>query len=186
MRSFVAIEIDRAIKENLVGIKLRSRVSGRNIRWLQPGSIHLTLKFLGEIDPAAVPVVTKAIEFASRDITPFRLEVAGVGFFPNRGRPRVCWAGIHENEGKLCALQEQCEQAFSGIGFDCETRAFRPHLTLARFKDKADGVSLNPDEENELFGTQTVNNVVLFKSRLLPQGAQYTPLSVVTLKEQEQ
>jgi 2'-5' RNA ligase len=182
MRSFVAIEIDEATRQRLGEVRQKDWIRGRAARWVNTGNMHLTLKFLGEIPPADIPDVTRAVQIASGGIRRFYFETRGLGFFPDARRPRVFWAGIRDSEGALAALHGRLQEELFKVGFEMETRAFHPHLTLARIKGKPAQVK-DPGDEDEVFGFQTVREIVLFKSELRPEGALYTPLSVVALKE---
>ena len=183
MRTFIAVEIDASIKEKLARIRELGLVKGGSVRWVPADRMHLTLKFLGEIDPSSVPLVTRAMQDASRAVEPFDLEFRNLGFFPNRTRPRVFWAGIHDARKSLEILFRSLEMGLLDLGFEREARPFRPHLTLARFRDRVKGMIDLKERENEVFGSQIVKEIVLIKSELRPQGPLYTPLSTVTLKE---
>lgn len=183
MRTFIAVEIDASIKEKLARVQELGLVKGGSVRWVRPNRMHLTLKFLGEIEPSSVPLVTQAVQNASREVEPFEVEFRNLGFFPNRTRPRVFWAGIHDARKSLEILYRSLEMELLNLGFEREARPFRPHLTLARFKDRVKGDIDLKERENEFFGAQIVKEIVLIKSELRPQGPLYTPLSTVTLKE---
>lgn len=183
MRAFIATELVSEIRMRLAEVRDRGWVSGRSVRWVKTDQMHVTLKFFKEIPYSAVSDVTSAIQIASEGFGPFELEVIGLGFFPDARRPRVYWAGIQDVEGALSKLYEKLGDALEDLGFGRETRPFKPHLTLARFRGKADRLPPAGEGEDEFFGSQTVNEIVLFKSELRPQGPLYTPLSAVRLKE---
>ena len=153
------------------------------VRWVRPEALHLTLKFLGEIAPAEVMLVTEAMKDASRTLDPFYLELQGLGFFPDIRKPRVFWAGIQDREGGMARLHARLEEALGRRGFPMDTRPFHPHLTLARIKGRMNRSARLEAHEDTVFGSQTVRELVLFKSDLRPQGPLYTPLSTVGLKE---
>lgn len=183
MRSFIAIEIDENARRRLGAVRGAGILEGGGVRWVRPESLHLTLKFLGEIAPSAVPLVTEAMEEASQDVGPFYLELKGLGFFPDARRPRVFWAGIRDRGGGMARLHARLEEALGRRGFPMDTRPFHPHLTLARIKGRLDRPPRMEGRGDDLFGAQTVHEMVLFKSELRPQGPRYTSLSVVGLKE---
>lgn len=183
MRAFIAVEIEEDIRRSLASVREQGRVIGKAVRWVKTEQMHVTLKFFKEIPYSEVTDVTSAMQIASEGIGSFELEVRGLGFFPDPKRPRVYWAGIQDVEGTLKRFYERLEDALADFGYPRETRPLKPHLTLARFRGRADRLP-SPDEgKDEYFGSQTVEEIVLFKSELRPQGPLYTPLSSVRLKE---
>lgn len=179
MRAFLAIELPDPIRENLEGLAQRLRAAGVNASWVKPGNIHLTLRFLGEIDEGQVRTFCDILAFACRECPLFPLRVCGTGAFPNAHRPSVLWAGCEPLEGPLRPLQRIAEEAARAIGLPPETKAFHPHLTLARVKDwKAAGPVAEALEREKHFdaGEFEVSHVALFSSRLAPTGAVYSLL----------
>jgi len=153
---------------------------------VKPDSIHLTLKFLGEIDDGKVREAGLALEKAPAGIGPFMLEIEGVGAFPNVRNPRVVWVGIKPSQG-LCALQRAVETNLQSIGFEAEERPFTPHLTLCRIKSPADGKALGrliTETRPEARAAFTVSSFAFMKSVLKPTGAVYTPIQEFALKAQ--
>jgi len=189
VRSFIAIELPQELTASLA--RLRSeleRAEHRFVKWVDPGGIHLTLKFLGNIPFKQVTEITKAIEDATRGIPPFRLEVSGLGAFPNLKQPRVLWVGVGGEMDKLSRMQQNIDSALAPFGFAKEERPFTPHLTLARARQGA-----SPTERRSLgelvaatkFDAKhyvAVEAVNLMRSQLTPGGAIYTCLSRVKLE----
>jgi RNA 2',3'-cyclic 3'-phosphodiesterase len=143
-------------------------------RWTQPEGIHLTLKFLGEISDGKVREVSERLRKLG-PFEPFAIRVTGLGFFPDGRRPRVFWVGIEESPS-LLRLAEQVDKAMETIGFAREERAFRPHLTLARFREPQTQPALQraisqPNEQD--LGSFKVSEFFLFESKLSPHGAEY-------------
>ena len=179
VRTFIAIELDDAIRQRLAAAQQRLRSADAKVRWVGADQMHLTVRFLGEIDEGIVNQVAGAMHMAAADAQPFDLAVAGLGTFPPRGAPRVVWAGADEPTGALAALHKRLERELRNLGFERERRAFSPHLTLGRVKDPRTCTRLRTlvtDGADEAFGTQTVTALVLFQSVLSPHGATYTPL----------
>jgi 2'-5' RNA ligase len=183
MRSFVAVEVDEPIRMRLAGLRDKGILSKGPVRWVRPELMHITLKFLGEIDPAFVADVTGAIQNASEGMKPFELEFKNLGFFPDARRPRVFWAGIEDRDKNLEILYRRLETELLKLKFEKDRKAFHPHLTLARIKDRIRGGVQLGDEENATFGSQKVGEITLFKSELRPQGPLYTPLATVILPD---
>ncbi len=176
IRAFIAIRLPSEVKEALRLAQAQLDRGSVSINWARPESMHLTLRFLGEVDESLTDALGVGIESAASGIGPFRLAVEGVGAFPNRRRPRVIWAGIGESE-VLTGLQRRVEENVEALGFAPEDRPFSPHLTLCRIKTPEDsmlmgGVLAGPDPP--LKAEFTVSSVVLFKSVLRPKGAEYT------------
>ena len=174
MRAFIAIDLPESIRAAL----RRKQESFRSVcpgaGWTRPEGIHLTLKFLGEISDAKVREVSESLKKLG-PFEGFAIGLKGFGFFPDARRPRVFWVGV-EAPASLNRLAEQVEEAMWRIGFAREERAFRPHLTLARFKvpqpQPALQALLTQQNEQEL-GNFEVSEFFLFESKLSPQGAQY-------------
>ena len=176
VRAFVALPLDAAALGRVaetVG-SLRPRIAG--VRWVRPEGLHLTLRFLGPSAPQALATIEPALRTAAAACPATVARLSGLGVFPERGSPRVLWLGVAVDSGVL-ALQEACERAAIEAGFTPEGRAFRPHLTLGRWRDRAPRPSL-PDIE---LGESALDRLVLFRSDLRPSGAVYTPLGVFPL-----
>jgi RNA 2',3'-cyclic 3'-phosphodiesterase len=178
MRCFIAIEVAPAIRQKLaeVTLKLRRALRGSRggIKWVEPDLIHLTLKFLGDIDEAALATVCGTIDAVALAHSGFELSVEGVGCF---GKPaRVVWVGINESPA-LMALQVDLEGRLVAAGFTAEERPFSAHLTLARIKDSAAGKDvpglIGADRSTRL-GSFGVDTLRVFRSELTPQGPIYT------------
>jgi 2'-5' RNA ligase len=182
MRLFLAVELPATVREALAGLQrdLRSRCGGW--RWVRPEGIHLTLRFLGEVaagDDAAQRAAWR--REASRS-GPLSIRVSGAGVFPSPRRPRVLWVGVEEYVpgGRLEALAAGLETAAREAGFKPETRPFRPHLTLARAARGSRPSAPEPGSVGEI-GLAEVEDLVLFRSELRPQGARYSVLERFTL-----
>jgi 2'-5' RNA ligase len=192
IRSFIAIELSEEAKKGLARLRKElERDEHRFVKWVDPGGIHLTLKFLGNIPSKRVTEITEAMGKAAQGISPFHLEISGLGTFPNLKQPRVFWVGVGGALDKLSTLQQNIDSALAALGFTKEERPFVPHLTLARIREGA----LTPERRGfgELVGSATfedkypveVEAIRLMRSQLTPAGALYTCLSVVGLDRQE-
>lgn len=179
MRAFIAIELPDDVKDILVALVERLRRSDVRASWVKRDAMHLTLRFLGEIDEHALSDIVRSLEEGLKDARSFELRVAGVGGFPNVARPGTVWAGVHPVEGPLTSTYRVCETAARSAGLPPESKPFRPHLTVARLKRAQDGVHLRPYLEQEDSLTShvfKVPSVVLFQSDLTPRGPIHTPL----------
>jgi len=181
IRAFLAIEPPEDILQTVLRLqeKLKREVSGR-LSWTRPGGQHLTLKFFGDVSPDDVDSISQAVQNRLQSGWSLNLKVEKLGVFPDARKPRVLWCGTSGDVEKLAALQKQLEADFALIGFPKEDRPFRAHLTLARIKDPRDvsGVG-NALTKHTTFsaGEFQVREVILFQSKLTPQGAMYTRLA---------
>jgi 2'-5' RNA ligase len=188
IRSFIAIELPEEAKEGLARLKKElERDEHKFVKWVDPRGIHLTLKFLGNIPSKQVAEITEAIEGAAQGISPFYLEIGGLGTFPSLRQARVFWVGIGGEVDKLSRLQQNIDSALAALRFAKEERSFVPHLTLARTRQGAS--PLERRSFGELVGSTifedkyhvTVKSISLMRSQLTPAGAIYTRLSLVGL-----
>lgn len=189
IRSFIAIELPDELKQALTQLESRLKTDRQSyVKWVNPNSIHLTLKFLGGIGVSSVAEITRAIGAAVQGSAPFRLKTGELGVFPNPKRVQVVWVGLVGEVAKLSNLQERLEASLAPLGFPPEKRRFTPHLTLARLRDRASAV------EREAMGELvaktrfdgateiTVDAISLMKSELTRAGPIYTRISRVELK----
>ena len=187
LRSFVAIEIDAAIKAKLADAQQALAEAGGVVRWSKPENLHITLKFLGDIDVANVGAACKIVENVAAAHEAFEIEVAGLGAFPNTRRPRVVFAHVDDPSGTLAKLAKAFEREMTAVGVKREKRPFRSHLTIGRVKSPraASGLAAAiADYADESFGSQTVSEIVLVRSDLRPDGAVYSRLGVGELKRE--
>lgn len=193
VRAFIAIELPGSVKSALSQLQDNlKRSEHTSVKWVDTGSIHLTLKFLGNIATETIPELTKVLSEAARGITPFHLELGEMGVFPNLRAPRVVWVGLRGETATLSVLQENIENALIPLGFPPENRAFSPHLTLGRVREKA-----SPGERRSLGQAVAsskvasmepfpVDSLSLMRSTLTREGAVYSRLYSVALREVEQ
>jgi 2'-5' RNA ligase len=188
IRSFIAIELPEEAKEGLAKLKKElERDEHKFVKWVNPRGIHLTLKFLGNIPSKQVAEITEAIKGAAQGISPFHLEIGGLGAFPSLRQARVFWVGIGGEVEKLSKLQQNIDSALAALRLAKEERSFVPHLTLARIRQGAS--PLERRSFGELVGSTifedkyhvTVESISLMRSQLTPAGAIYTCLSLVGL-----
>lgn len=180
IRTFIAIELSEELQAELAAVqeKLKASTTGQ-VKWVEPGNIHLTLKFLGNITTSQVEEVKKILTEASAKLEGFELTLAGAGAFPRPEYPRVVWAGVDEGKERLAQIAELLEKNLEKIGFPREARAFSPHLTLCRIKflkDKKGFSSLINSLDFRAQNRQRVEKITLMKSTLTPKGPIYTPL----------
>jgi len=185
MRTFIAVEIDPQVKENLKRMVHQFKKVSSKVKWVKPTAMHLTLKFLGNVNSTKADQVIKIMDKITQKYPPFDLFCSGIGTFPLKTRkPKIIWAGIKESS-TLKDIYLEIENELERIGFSKEKRSFHPHLTLGRVKKKAAVQNLLPElKKNEKmdFGKSKIKGVILFKSTLSPQGAVYDKLHESLLK----
>jgi 2'-5' RNA ligase len=138
IRTFIAVELPEPFKQTLAQLQEKIGAGSRApVKWVAPGSIHLTLKFLGNIDESLAGKVTEAIEAAAGGVHPFRIQLKDLGAFPNLNRVNIIWVGLAGDIDGLKALQRRIDESLKPLGFKPENRPFTPHLTLARVRDRA-------------------------------------------------
>ena len=188
VRSFIAIELPDELKLGLTQLQARLKLDKQpGVKWVEPYSIHLTLKFLGSVPIDRIGDITRAIEEAAQGIPPFHLEVVNLGVFPNLRRVQVAWVGISGQLDKLGQLQQGIESNLARLGFAPESRPFTPHLTLARLRQQVS------QEERQRFGQLIggtkfevvyaieVDTISLMRSQLTREGAIHTRIGSVGL-----
>ncbi len=180
MRSFIAIEME---SEAINSIRDQLRSANADIKFVEPGNLHLTLKFLGEIKDNLVDDIHNRMEESFKDFSRFEVQLRGVGVFPSLRYIKVVWVGIEENKEILAKMQESLGDNILNLGFKKEGR-FKPHLTIGRVKSPR-----NKDKLAEIITTMKdkeidkikVDRVILKKSVLTPKGPIYTTLREVML-----
>ena len=183
VRVFVAVGLSVEAREQLVDAVGRIRDEfPQGIQWANPDGMHLTLKFLGNIPASGVCPLLTCLEPVATTTSPFPLELAGLGMFPNRRNPRVLWGGVDGDLKALTRLQQASEDAINSLGYPPELRPFRPHITLGRPRRSVS------DTQLARIGAVVsgmappspvhwqVESVEVMQSELHPTGARYTIL----------
>ena len=180
IRAFVAIELKDQTRAQLMDLMASLRGQLNGLRWVRPEGIHLTLRFLGYARRAVLESLVPALRAAAEECPACTADIRGLGTFPDRGRARVLWLGLPV-PSSILRLQEACERAAVAAGFEAETRAFRPHLTLGRWKEPARRPSL-PEVD---LGPTSLDTLVLFRSQPGRTGSVYTPIETFALAPPE-
>jgi 2'-5' RNA ligase len=183
IRSFIALEMPDEIRRALdeISFNLRKELANVPLRWVPIENIHLTLKFLGDIDQAQVQAVDEILKSLTKGLRPFDISLEDLGAFPNLQRARVLWVGVKVQA--IGEFQQKLEERLSKLQFKPEARKFEPHLTLARVRGHARRSDLEvirdvilsaeaPRSQPALAGT-----ITLFRSELKPSGSVYNVLS---------
>ena len=194
VRVFIALDLPAVAKDALAEtVEQLKVVIPSGIRWVDPAGIHLTLKFLGDIDAALVEPVLAAIRQSAGgfDEASFPLRLSRLGVFPNYQEPRVLWAGVDGDLAALGRLQQSVDETIAALGFAKEGRPFRPHLTLGRIRDGisttarrkiGEAIAQAPPASGCSWPAAEIH---LIRSALTPQGAIYTSLGSAPLAGKE-
>ena len=181
IRTFIALELPASITKLLDTVQQDLKSLRRRAKWVRAENIHLTLKFLGDVDPDNVGEIRSAMSAAAEGFAPFTLTAAKVGVFPGIRRPRVIWVGLGGQVPLLVDLRDKLADNLAAVGFPKEKRPFKGHLTLGRIRE-----TVNPDTIRQIIEKYSdlrseefsVDSLVLFKSDLKPSGAVYTRLQM--------
>jgi len=185
MRIFIAITLSREAREELRALQSSLKASGADVRWVDPENIHLTLRFLGDCGERTVPLVESALSGAVSDFRQFHLGLEGIGAFTGLSSPKVIWAGVGEGARESGALCDSISSRLAEAGIPGEERKFLPHITVGRVRSGKNIDSLRKAIEGTVFSVSSrtlVDRVVLFSSKLSPEGPIYTPLSEAMLR----
>lgn len=180
IRTFIAVEVPAVLQQKAAGVVRTLSSGGAPMKWVEPQNIHVTVKFLGDVEDAEIYRVCRAAAEAVADLPAFQVCCRGVGAFPSSQRPRTVWLGIDDPAGSFQELYERLERAMSGLGYPREARRFQPHLTIGRLRHGQRQVGdlparLAQQAEREL-GQIDVDEVIVFASELTPDGPVYTVL----------
>jgi 2'-5' RNA ligase len=179
IRTFIAIDLPEATRQGLAAVQEQLKQSRARVRWVKVSSIHLTLKFLGNIHPDQVDDIATVTAQVVRNEPLLTLRAAGLGAFPSQRNPRVIWVGIEGEVKRLSRIQARIENALEPLGFVREKRSFQPHLTIGRVKDRRRLQALidaMATLDMEPFNSFDADEIILYKSDLRPTGAIYTKL----------
>lgn len=198
MRAFIAIEMPTPVQQRLLAVQrrlaqqLRLQQIDRCVRWTAANNLHLTLRFLGEIDSAQQRTLEQSLAQIAQRQERMLLSVGGLGCFPTPRRPNVIWCGVEGDVAPLVRLQAAVESAVQQAGVPAEPKPFTPHLTIGRLQRHATAAQLQavgavvaqcavpPAHARE--AASMVDELLLMRSELTPSGPIYTRLGVFALQ----
>jgi len=182
-RSFIAIDIDEAVRQKLVTAQQQLAATGGELKLVEPENIHVTMKFLGDVPDDKIGAVADALRVAVGGAQPFDIAVRGIGVFPNLRYMRVIWADVVDGQDAVIAIQRNIDRELQKLGFPPE-RDFVPHLTLARVKTakrKEQLAASIKEMGNMEFGITRAQAVELKQSTLTSKGPVYSTLAHIEL-----
>jgi 2'-5' RNA ligase len=183
IRTFIAVELPQDTRMAVDRLTSAFRGEGKDIRWVNAQNLHITLRFLGDIDEAAVPGLAESIRSNLDGFGRFQISLSGLGVFPNFRRPRVIWVGTGSGVNRLGDLAALVEKACIASEFGRADKPFNSHITIGRvkFPKGIDNILRKVEAASFENGPFEVGKVVIFKSDLSPAGPKYTPLEVIEL-----
>ena len=181
IRTFVAIELDNAIRKASADAIAVLSSTADTIRWVEPEGMHLTLKFLGEVEDRELHQLCRITKRVAEEVSSFSLSCRGLGAFPSADKPTTIWMGVSDESETLGPMQKRLESLlFDELRIPIENRPYRAHITLGRNKSRG---KYNPQltellqgSAEQEFGLLQVTELVAFSSELTRQGPIYTPL----------
>jgi 2'-5' RNA ligase len=183
IRTFICIEIPQAIKTHIEDIQHTLRQPDAQISWVKPANIHLTIKFLGDVEASRIETVRCAVERATASVSAFDIEVGSAGCFPDARNVRVLWVGLSRVPEVLSDLHQRIEDELARDGFPRESKRFSPHLTIGRAR--------NPNRARQTAETLIArgfapiefqaSEIIVMRSDMHPTGSIYTPQAVIHL-----
>jgi 2'-5' RNA ligase len=184
IRSFISINLHDDLKTKIDGIVKLFKETGADVRWVKTENLHLTLKFLGNIDSDKVDAISSRIRNIADRYDDFSFTLVGTGTFPDLRRPRIIWIGIKDHDNFL-KIAKEVERAMEQEGFDKEKRPFSPHITVGRVRSLKgiDKLSMELVKYKGMdFGSQSADSIHLMKSTLKKGGAEYNAISSTRLR----
>ena len=185
MRCFIAVALPAPVRKLLVQVQEALRRADAHVKWVEEENLHLSLKFLGDLGEDAVATLKGALSIEALRWPAMELTYEGIGTFPERGVPRVVWAGCAGDLPKLAALAGAVERCAEQVGVPRERHPFAAHLTLGRVKSDRNVKRLMSAIDNQRrvpLGKDHVREFVLYKSTLTDQAPVYEVLAAFQLK----
>jgi RNA 2',3'-cyclic 3'-phosphodiesterase len=179
MRTFIAIELPQDIKGAISRMQAKLKASGADVKWVAPSNMHLTLKFLGEIDDKTKDGICGLLKEIASNTPPFTVKLGGLDAFPDLRAPRIIWVGLAQGHDQTKAIADQLENNLEKFGISKETKPFSSHITIGRVRSQKNmghlTRNLSEMETNvtKKTGEFQAGKITLFKSTLLPHGPVY-------------
>jgi len=186
MRTFIAIDLPQEIKTSLAKLQDQLKQSYADVKWVKPDNIHLTLKFLGEVDETKLESVIQETEAVAKNNPGFKIQIESLGSFPKIDFPRVVWVGVKQGSAETKKIAKELESSLEKIGFAKEDRPFSSHITIGRTRSSKNQRTLSDElkklEDKFTAGEFMAEKITLYKSTLSPQGPTYEALREISLQ----
>ena len=183
MRTFIALDISEEARAEAGRIEKVLKDSGADVKWVKPDSIHLTLKFLGNIPEDRVGPLGAVLDEIASVNEPFDAVLHDLGVFPRWDYPRVVWIGLNEGADRVKKIARSVEDAMFREGFSRENRPFSPHITIGRVRTVKNKDKLKKIAADVVVSPvpSRMDRITLYRSELSPKGSVYTPLYIAHL-----
>ena len=184
MRAFIALELSEEIKKELSRLQEELKKTGADVKWAKPENIHLTLKFLGNVEENKIAQIKEILDGISSQNKPFEISLFKLGAFPSLNYPRVIWVGIDKGCAETEKIAALAEEKLENMGFGKEKRPFSAHLTLGRVRSGRNKAGLKEIISSLEVKPKScaIEGITLFQSTLTPRGSIYTPLHAAVFK----
>jgi len=186
MRTFIAIELPETIRESLAATQEKLKAAQADVKWVEKNNIHLTLKFLGEVNEEQIEKISTVLSKITLSNPAYQAKISSLGGFPKIQYPRVIWAGIETGDAETKNIAKNIEESLEKLGFPKENRPFASHITLGRTRSSKRQKKLAESLDklqNEFENTESfkVGKITLFKSQLSPKGPTYQAIKEFSL-----
>lgn len=185
IRTFIAAKINSKILNDISKAQEYFKRTSCDAKWVKTINMHLTLKFLGNLDQKEVDTVIKKLELITKDTRSIQTKLTRIGAFPNIERPRVIWAGLEDTTNEITDLAEKIEDILGKTGFKKEEHLFKPHITIGRIRSQKNISELSEKIKNYSFSQnidQQISEIKFIKSDLTPDGPIYEDLRTFQLQ----
>ena len=185
VRTFIGIEIENTVISEISQELSYLKNQFPNINWIRPENIHITLKYLGNVEPNDLRKVFSEIAKIGLSEAPFSLEIESTGVLPDLRRPKVVYAGCGFGGNELISLQNKIAKTCDTLGYPFEKKPYTPHITLGRIKKPSYALGIDDiilDMNNIDFGISDVDEIIVYMSELTSTGAEYSPMHRVRLE----
>lgn len=183
LRTFICIELPAPVKDDLSRLQQALKRIDAKVSWVKPENIHLTLKFLGDVQKSDIPLISSCVERVAGSIPRFEIELSGTGCFPSVKNPRVFWVGLSRIPPELAELHQGIENGLNAEGFPLEKKEFSPHLTLGRAREPKSSSLVGQALVSARFESNSfmVTQVIVMRSVLSSSGSIYSPQAMLSL-----
>ncbi len=185
---FIAIEIEKRVKDRILEFLNHLKKSDLGIRWVAPENLHVTVKFIGDIDPIILPSLIESLENVASHFCPFTIQIENIGAFPATKKPRILYTGLGDREETLPRMVEEIEEELEKYGINRESKQYVGHITVGRTKSQKNIhklIEFLHSDSDQFFGKECVKHISLIESELTPKGPIYRTLNRFTLHNDE-
>jgi len=188
MRTFIAVELQKDVVDAVDRFltKTTQEIKNNKISWVKKENLHITIKFLGEIEEKQVETINKVLSEISKSIESFEVEIKEIGVFPNLNYPRVIWIEVKDETNNLVSLANLVEEKLAKFGFQKEDKEFTAHLTIGRVKklNNLSEIKTYVEKYKSIeFGKSKIDSITFFQSILKPEGPEYKVINKFFLNE---